>query len=1110
MKGDFTRSTFDREKHYSGVRWQQGRVHLDADWNEAMEILAHLDRTTRRDVIGPHGGPAGEDADGEPLAGFLVYINDDEEMRVSGGRYYVDGILVENEEDILITEQPDLPTPAETTLEALLVPSGAPLETGYYLAFLDVWERHVTPLEDPSIREKALGGPDTATRTQVVWQVKLMPISGPPIRYDEEPPSCEVEPAAWDELTVGSTGMMTARAEPESGDTGPCVVPARAGYRGLENQLYRVEVHEALSETEILVKWSRENGSVVSAWLSQDAARPNRLTVQSIGRDDKLGFAADDWVELTDDTRELRGLPGLLVRIQTIEGNVLVIDPGSATVDFNDFPLNPKVRRWDMPGEVGALTVDPTVADNWIDLENGIQVSFEQGIFRTGDYWMVPARTATREIEWPVDDSDEPMALFPHGIEHHYSRLAVLRFDGELWEEIGDCRHLFPPLTAMIRLFHVAGDGQETMPGQFLPQPIQVGVSNGRLPVFGAWVSFTIIAGAGLLESLDGEAGDHIVVETDEDGIAECRWQLDATTESQRVEVLLLEIDGKPLTDDEGGPVVTPLFFNANLSIADQVSYDSGNCGYMSSEVVTPAPVATVQEALDHLCPPITLTKLAGDGQIACVGTETEHELRVGVLWGGRPLRGLGVGFEVVRGAASVEPSEAEIDGSGVAVCRVVEMSPEGGPIIEVQARLLDPPVEIPPPPVSFILRFARAGCVYVEREICPDLDLDDEERTVANVLGRLCEGASSAEPGVRVEEWLRRDADGNMVPYRIDEIVPVREFADGMVLVCDRPIHPSAVDGKAVGALSVEIPFPLTSGEMSIWGQTWFGYEPVVIAGYFSVTTDMRGRENHAIFWRPTERAYDWLTGFLFPIPRGVEESIELDKLLVRFRLNGNFIWSSDGEQIRHLDAALFAPGKVDDEGAFIPRYPSGDQRRGGVLEARFYITEGRSVAGRFGLLPVRDSELFAPSDVYSRNRLGLAMSVGVNRDNLIRSNTIPPNYRIDRNVRFQREFATELIQSLEAEERLPKRSMDVLVRAENPNQGFHIVLRQIGQSFNNTVDFDINQINVDGDLREEVFRRLSSGEQFDAVFGPKDELERLRWDERFGRAVGEMLVVF
>ncbi len=108
MKGDFT-ATFKPEKHYSGVRMQQGRVLLDADFNEHMDIQSRLaDRSHH--IIGPCGGPQGVDRDGNPLAGFEII--DGTELYVTKGRYYVDGILCEIEcEDkaIAITAQPDLP-----------------------------------------------------------------------------------------------------------------------------------------------------------------------------------------------------------------------------------------------------------------------------------------------------------------------------------------------------------------------------------------------------------------------------------------------------------------------------------------------------------------------------------------------------------------------------------------------------------------------------------------------------------------------------------------------------------------------------------------------------------------------------------------------------------------------------------------------------------------------------------------------------------------------------------------------------------------------------------------------------------------------------------------
>ena len=164
MKGDFSRETFDPAKHYSGVRMQQGRVQTDADWNEQEALQRRRIRIEARDVIGRCGAP-------EDNAGFAVSITAGA-MRIGTGRYYVDGILCENElEGLAYEAQPDFPGAAPFA-DAL-----AKAKANAALAYLDVWERHITPLDDPLLREVALGGPDTATRVKTVWQVRLLPIT---------------------------------------------------------------------------------------------------------------------------------------------------------------------------------------------------------------------------------------------------------------------------------------------------------------------------------------------------------------------------------------------------------------------------------------------------------------------------------------------------------------------------------------------------------------------------------------------------------------------------------------------------------------------------------------------------------------------------------------------------------------------------------------------------------------------------------------------------------------------------------------------------------------------------------------------------------------------
>ena len=325
MRGDFTRSTFDPGKRYSGVRLQQGRVQLDADWNEQVDIDAHLRETGVRDLVGPCGAP-------RQGGGFRITATEDgRDLNISAGRFYVDGLLCELAAPTTYLRQPDLPEPAAA-------------QAGVHFVYLDVWRHHVTALEDPAIRETALGGPDTATRTRTVCQVRLLRVAG---ADQTERVHCLSETRPWQALTAPREARMRARTQEGTIPTDPCVVPADSGYTRLENQLYRVEIHRGGALGEATWKWSRENGSLVTGWTAQNG---NELTVESAGRDRVLGFAEGDWVELTDEGRELRGEPGLLVQITGVEGNVLTVDPAGQAIARADFPLQPKVRRWDSDG----------------------------------------------------------------------------------------------------------------------------------------------------------------------------------------------------------------------------------------------------------------------------------------------------------------------------------------------------------------------------------------------------------------------------------------------------------------------------------------------------------------------------------------------------------------------------------------------------------------------------------------------------------------------------------------------------------------------------------------------------------------------------------------
>src|SRR5258705_2200114 len=125
MKGDFTRDTFHRAKHFSRVLMQQGRVTLDADFNEQAAILLRYLRMLARDIIGPYAGPV------EDTGFMLSYNKGDGRLEIGAGRYYVDGILVENEHQCSYDAQPNYPVPPDDRLLKRR-------ETNVFWVYLDV------------------------------------------------------------------------------------------------------------------------------------------------------------------------------------------------------------------------------------------------------------------------------------------------------------------------------------------------------------------------------------------------------------------------------------------------------------------------------------------------------------------------------------------------------------------------------------------------------------------------------------------------------------------------------------------------------------------------------------------------------------------------------------------------------------------------------------------------------------------------------------------------------------------------------------------------------------------------------------------------------------
>jgi Family of unknown function (DUF6519)/Right handed beta helix region len=474
MSSDISRQRFDAKNDFSGVLMQQGRVLLDADWNEWLEIIDRRRRAETVDTIGRAVVPL------ETPNGFkIVWDTQNHSLLIGPGRIYVHGLLAENhgaapldQFDPILCELRS----GQWLKYADQFPHGGtkPLNLkDRTLVYLDVWQREVTVLEDPGLLESAVGV-DTTCRLQTAWQVRVLENVAASVNCTDPFP-------AWDQLTAPSAGRLSTDTIVPADNPDPCVLPPTGGYRGLENRLYRVEIHDDGSHPEAVpkvgkklnvaiaaakepikkiagkatFKWARHNASIATAVRNITGAK---LTVDLTQRDRELRFSIGDWVEIIDDVREYAGLPGVMRRVVDVDdaAAVLTLEGALPTPEFPNGAVAParhlRVRKWDQKGKVlggdgqevfdlngststGAIPI-MAEGDSFL-LEDGIRITFHRnpgtGKFHVADSWVFAARTADASIEL-LEKSP------PRGIHHHYCGLAIVTPNSAT-----DCRIMWPP-----------------------------------------------------------------------------------------------------------------------------------------------------------------------------------------------------------------------------------------------------------------------------------------------------------------------------------------------------------------------------------------------------------------------------------------------------------------------------------------------------------------------------------------------------------------------------------------------------------------------------------------------------------------------------------------
>lgn len=431
MHGDFSLNPLAYRDNVSRVLYHQGRVQLDSDVNELTETLLHATRGLAFDAIGPHGG----------LANSFEITGNGTNFEIAFGHYWIDGLRCVNPTDFwdALAAHQGTPLPATRKLEPPYFYPPPPksktddkLEPGLF--YLDAFEHDVSSAQDDALREPALLGADTTSRAVVIWIVR---------KFGEQETRQWLELAAkfkdklpkiYDEFYVALNlllrpgARLRARATITE-TTDPCVVSPDARYRGTENRLFRVEVHTPGNPDEATFKFSRDNGAEVYPIRDLEG---KSVVLDSLGRDHRTALRVNDWVEVIDDDVLLQQKALPLRQVMTVDRHTMTItlDEEPEQKAGTNQTLRPILRRWEGPPQPIRMRDDAHPKQHWIDLADGVQVQFSAAagytkVFRTGDYWLIPTRTATGDVIWPHDTtpSRNPLPVPPHGVHHRYAPL---------------------------------------------------------------------------------------------------------------------------------------------------------------------------------------------------------------------------------------------------------------------------------------------------------------------------------------------------------------------------------------------------------------------------------------------------------------------------------------------------------------------------------------------------------------------------------------------------------------------------------------------------------------------------------------------------------------
>ena len=447
MTGDRARVSHDPKRKWRGVIAQQGRVTVEADWNEAATIGEERDRYVTLDVVGPVGTPDGGYAvTAVPATGEQAASTPDH-LTIGKGTLYLGGERLDLDEQVHYSNQPDW---LDHSTDPLWKAPGRhhQRETRHELVYVLASEQEVSAVEDPALADVALGGPDTMQRRRILQHF---------VRCPSESGSCDGSRSALERslaehgLRLDAASMMAGSAArlkvsfPDIPATPNVSQPVpTGGYLGAENQMIRVMVTSIDQATqEPTIVWGFDDASFLYRVhpVTGGPEGTTTLTLASAPVDSYHYPAKGQAVELLRDAVKLTTsdyiaspagyVSALAGAYDPASGNLVLSDaPGEAPDGYPRDYLSPErtpqlyLRVWQ-----ATIHAQPGTPVPLGDTGVAVTLTSDDHSFHVGDFWRFALRPVQPTIVYPERYLHAPQP--PDGPRTWACPLAVLTWEDE-------------------------------------------------------------------------------------------------------------------------------------------------------------------------------------------------------------------------------------------------------------------------------------------------------------------------------------------------------------------------------------------------------------------------------------------------------------------------------------------------------------------------------------------------------------------------------------------------------------------------------------------------------------------------------------------------------